>query len=152
MSELCPHRWMHGVMTCPRCGFKEQPDDTDALRHELNDWRQFGFAHVGPPITCDQDMREGIEENFRKLRAELAEAKRGLAAWEGLAEWGKDPRGKRGWVPPVFFVVKDAWGTAARNDMSGDRDIEAFGPTATAAAIDLAVKLGVLEADTKGSE
>jgi hypothetical protein len=79
-----------------------------------------------------------------RLRGEIAEAKRGLAAWEALAEWSKDPRGKRGWVAPVFLVVKDTWGCCARNDMSGDLDIEAFGATPTAAAIDLAQKLNLI--------
>lgn len=83
-QEKCPHRWMHGVMTCPHCGLAERVDDTDALRHELNDWRQFGFAHVGPPITCDQDMRDAIENERRVLCSELSALRLEVAAWRAL--------------------------------------------------------------------
>ena len=89
MSERCPHRWLHGVMTCPHCGNNDRGDNNvDALKHELNDWRQFGFAQVGPPITCDQDMRDGIEEQFRELRRKLAALETEVAAWRALASCG----------------------------------------------------------------
>lgn len=82
--DKCPHRWMHGVMTCPHCGNNDRSGtDVAALRAQLDDWRQFGFAQVGPPITCDQDLIDGIDKQLRQqadriraLEAELAELRK----------------------------------------------------------------------------
>lgn len=88
MAEICPHRWMHGVMTCPKCGNNDRGDsNVDALRHELDAWRVLGFALCGPPITCDQDMRDGIDGQLRQLRSQLyAATGRAEAAEAKLAQ------------------------------------------------------------------
>lgn len=87
MSERCPNRWMHGVMTCPACGNNDRGDsNVDALKHELDDWRQFGFAQCGPPITCDQDMRDGIEGQFRSLRSRIAKLEAALTDFRAGSE------------------------------------------------------------------
>lgn len=89
-GERCPHRWTHGVMPCEHCGNQDSLTDGAAVRAELDDWRTFGFAHCGPPITCDQDMRDKMENDWRemantitRLRAELEAARKELAMLKG---------------------------------------------------------------------
>jgi len=54
---------------------------------ELARWQTFGFAHCGPPITCDHDMREQMAEQWRVLAREASEAKAKLERLESALRW-----------------------------------------------------------------
>lgn len=83
---------------CPKCGrpadalvlehgaLKPVYESIKALQDQLNDWRQFGFAQCGPPISCDRDMIDGIEGQLRELRTKLALARKALAAAEEMRD------------------------------------------------------------------